>query len=268
MKLSVIMSVYNGETFLNTSIESILNQSFENFEFIIIDDCSIDNSLEIIKTYAKKDKRIKILRNYTNIGLTKSLNKALKCCKGRFIARQDVDDISLPQRFAEQLAFLEKNPNYAFCGTNGLKKYDNQELVNQFEYKEIRKNLIFWNCFHHTSIMIRKKILEKYGYYDEKLFYSQDFELWCRLIYKFKLKAKNLPEILIIREKQVERFKKKNRKKFLIQRFNGIKITLKYRRYTRYKLKIFLFVLLSLIEILTRYSIIQFFWKFLDKIDF
>ena len=92
MKISVIMSVYNGEKHIEDAIESILNQTFRNFEFIIVDDASFDNSLKIIQKYATLDNRIKVIRNLKNIGLTKSLNKTIKISNGDFIARQDVDD--------------------------------------------------------------------------------------------------------------------------------------------------------------------------------
>ena len=103
--ISVVMSNYNTEeSYLRASIESILNQTYENFEFIIVDDCSTDNSIDVIESYS--DKRIKLIKNKENMGLTKSLNVAIKEAKGEFIARMDADDISLPQRFEKQVEFL------------------------------------------------------------------------------------------------------------------------------------------------------------------
>lgn len=116
--ISVIMSVHNEERFLGASIESILNETYKNFEFIIVDDKSTDNSLEIIKKYQKKDKRIRIIKNEENIGLTKSLNRALKLAKGEFIARQDASDISKKERLAEQINFLKENSDYSVVGTD------------------------------------------------------------------------------------------------------------------------------------------------------
>jgi glycosyltransferase involved in cell wall biosynthesis len=115
-KLSVIMSVHNGEKYLREAIESILNQTFTDFKFIIINDGSTDNSLAIIRSY--DDKRIRILNNGTNIGLTKSLNKALKQAKGKYIARQDADDVSLPDRFEAQLKYFVQYPEVALLGTS------------------------------------------------------------------------------------------------------------------------------------------------------
>lgn len=114
MKLSVVMGGYNEENLLNNSIESILNQSYKEFEFISIDDGSTDNSLEIIKEYAKRDKRIKVIKNPLNIGLTKSLNKGIRIAQGEFIARQDAHDFSLPHRLEKQLKFLEKKFRLCF----------------------------------------------------------------------------------------------------------------------------------------------------------
>jgi len=237
------MSVFNGETDIAKAIESILNQSYRDFEFIIIDDGSIDNSFAIIKRYAEKDERIKIYQNRNNIGLTKSLNKAIKLSKGKFIARQDVDDISLPKRLEKQMDFLIKNPDYAFCGCNGIIKQTKQNLIKFFEKNEILRNLILENCFAHPAIIIRKEIFIKHGLYNEKFLYSQDYELWCRYIYKLRLKAKNLRKKLIIMNMPMERLLEKNPYKFLIQTKNKIKIKLKYLKYVNNKLKVLISVL-------------------------
>ena len=105
--ISVVMSNYNtDEEYLRAAIESVLNQTYENFEFIIVDDCSTNNSVDVIESYS--DKRIKLIKNKGNMGLTKSLNIAIKAAKGEFIARMDADDIALPQRFEKQIEFLKK----------------------------------------------------------------------------------------------------------------------------------------------------------------
>ena len=236
LKVSVILTVFNGENVVSKAIESILNQTFRNFEFIIVDDGSQDKSLEIIKNYAKKDERIRIIKNNTNIGLTRSLNNAIRQSNGEYIIRQDVDDISLPKRIELQLKFLQKNPEYAFCGCNGPIKQNNQELLIYFEYDEILHNLVKKNCFAHPTIAIRKNILTQYGFYDENFQYGQDYELWCKLILYFHLKAKNLSEKLTIINMPQERLLMKDRK-FLIQRKNAIKTKVKYLRYTNKKIR-------------------------------
>ncbi len=171
------MAVYNGEKYIDKAIESILNQTFKDLEFIIIDDASTDKSLEIIKKYSLKDNRIKLISNSKNIGLTKSLNIAIRYCKGEFIARQDVDDLSLSNRLEIQIQFLQKNLDYAFCGCDGIQRQNkNNKLIRFFEIEEIKKNLIVENCFIHPSIVIKKDILRKYGYYDERYSFGQDIE--------------------------------------------------------------------------------------------
>jgi len=267
LKISVIMCVFNGEKYLVRSIESILNQTYDKFEFIIIDDHSQDHSFEIIKFFAEKDKRIKYYRNSRNLGLTKSLNRAIKLCKGEFIARQDVDDISLATRFEKQLSFFKKHPHYSFCGTNGIILQNGTKLHKFFELNKIRKNQIILNCFTHASIMIKKNIFEKFGFYDETYTYGQDYELWSRYIYKYKLKAKNLPDILVVREIKFNRLSIKDLKKFIIQRFNSIRTKFKYLKYTNYKFRCIISIIIKLFEILTLYNLIELYSDFLANRD-
>jgi len=243
------MSVYNAESTLSNAIESILHQSMTDFEFIIIDDGSSDRSLEIICNYQIKDKRIRILKNKTNIGLTKTLNKAIQVTSGKYIARQDADDISLLNRLQKQLNFLENNEDYIFCGTNGFRKQNNQELLKFFNFHNIKNNLILKNCFAHPSIMIRNEIFKKYGFYDEKYRYAQDYELWCRLIYKYNLKAKNLKEKLIIMNIPNESLLEKNHRKLFYQRLNGIKIKLKYYNKSPRKIMCLISIIRAILEI-------------------
>lgn len=269
MKVSVIMAVFNGEKYVDKAIESILNQTHKDIEFIIIDDGSNDNTFIKIKKWADREKKIEIIKNPTNIGLTKSLNKAIKICQGVFIARQDVDDVSLPFRLEKQIGFLLKNQDFAFCGCNSLRKQNkNQNLIFNFEYNEILKNLIVENCFIHPSILIRTSILKEYGIYDESFYYGQDYELWCRFIYKYKLKAINLEEKLIILNIPSTKFHKKTSKKFLIQRINTIKTQIRYVKFTQNKVKAILSILIRMIEIISLSHIIGFFIKFLKNFDF
>ena len=116
-KVSVVMCVHNGERYLYEALESVLNQTFEDFEFIIVDDASADNTPAILKEYAAQDGRIRLMRNAHNLGLTRSLNKALRLAKGEYIARQDADDISLPQRLEKQVEFLNSNSRTAVVGS-------------------------------------------------------------------------------------------------------------------------------------------------------
>lgn len=185
-KISVLMSVYNGSDYLRESIESILNQTFTDFEFIIINDCSTDNTGDILSEYADKDERIKLFNNEENIGLTKSLNKGLKLAKGKYIARQDADDVSLPQRFEKQVAVLDKHPEAVLISCE-------LEVINSegaFVKKEKRScdpqwvpwYLIFYNHIGgHSQVIFRSKTAKELGGYSEAHRYSQDYEFWCRL---------------------------------------------------------------------------------------
>ena len=268
MKVSVIMAVYNGDKYVNDAIESILNQTYQDIEFIIIDDGSNDKSFKIIKNWAEKEKRIKLIQNPVNIGLTRSLNIAIKFCRGDFIARQDADDISLPYRLEKQIDFLTKNKEFAFCGCNSIRKQNkNQDFIFNFEFNEIEKNLIVENCFIHPSILIRTDILRKYGVYNESYYYSQDYELWSRLIYKYKLKAKNLSEKLIIMNIPSKKFYKKYLRKFFIQRINTIRTQFKYIKFAPYKFKAIFSLFIRMIEIVFLSHLIGFFIVFLKNFN-
>ena len=250
MRISVIMAVYNGEVSIAEAIESILNQTYKDFEFIIIDDGSKDNSYDIIKKYAIKDNRIRLLHNLTNMGLTKTLNRAIKLSKSDFIARQDHDDISLPERLEIQLNFLDNNSQYAFCGSDIKIKQRGKSFIKNFTFNEIKRNLIVENCFAHPSILIRRSVFEKYGYYNEKYIYGQDYELWCRLIYKIRLKAINLNKKLIIFNKpSFNQILETNKRKFIIQMKNGMMSAITYLRYAENKFggikAIFLYIINS-----------------------
>jgi glycosyltransferase involved in cell wall biosynthesis len=195
-KISVIMSVYNCDKYVREAILSILDQSFSDFEFIIINDGSTDKSREIIESI--KDERV-ILINNQNKGLTKSLNEAVKLSKGEFIARMDADDISLKDRFEKQINFLNLNLDISMCGAwadfidadeNFLKTYK-----RPITDKEIKKKIIFHNPFIHSTVMIRKEIFSKVGLYNESFRFAQDYELWTRVVSKFK--TANLSEVLL-----------------------------------------------------------------------
>lgn len=191
-KISVIMSVCNGEQHLRESIESVLNQSFTNFEFIIVNDGSTDASLEIIKSYA--DKKIRIINNEENIGLTKSLNKAIKQAQGEYIARQDADDISLPNRLELQFEFLENHPEVALLGTGVYVINENGATIEKrIMHPNPKKSLLKGNRFIHGSVMFRKSVIDERGAYNETLRYSQDYELWLRMSKKYDVRNLTAP---------------------------------------------------------------------------
>jgi len=194
--VTVLMPVYNGEKYLKESIESILNQTFRDFEFIIIDDGSADKSAEIIKSF--NDTRIRLERNETNLGLIKTLNKGLGLSKGKYIARMDCDDISLSKRLSVQINFMEKHPEIGVCGSwvkiIGLK----QKFVNRYpqKHEEARAYLLFNTPFAHPSVIIRKELVDKYNLkYDEGYKHAEDYELWSRAVEHTKIS--NIPKVLL-----------------------------------------------------------------------
>ncbi len=193
------MSSHNGEKFIKEAINSILTQTFGDFEFLIVNDGSTDLTGVILGDFSQKDQRIKIITNSENLGLTKSLNKALQAARGEYIARMDDDDISLPERFAKQIDFMEKNPTMALVGCLSFVINERGEVIGEkklvLDYPEIKKRLLFNNQFIHSSLMLRKTVLDKEGFYNEKFKKAQDYELVLRLAGKYSVA--NLPEKLI-----------------------------------------------------------------------
>jgi glycosyltransferase involved in cell wall biosynthesis len=193
------MSVYNGSTYLQESIDSILNQTFTDFEFIIIDDCSTDQSWEILQEYADRDTRIRLFQNQQNLGLTKSLNRGLTLAQGKYIARQDADDIALPDRFQKQIDVLEQQPDVVLVSgemewidatgqsLGSMKRTCSAELVPW--------QLLFYNHVGgHSQVVYRRQAALTAGGYDEARRYSQDYDLWSRLVKHGKIVI--LPDFL------------------------------------------------------------------------
>lgn len=194
--ISVLMSVFNNEITLEKSISSILNQSYTNFEFLIIDDFSTDSSVEIIKKYEKQDSRIKLFFNKENIGLTKSLNILIQKSKGDFIARQDGDDISKLNRFDKQIYSFKKN-NIEFCVSRAEIHQTGYKIPNWSFYVPKKILINYKNPFIHGTLMIKKEtILKIYGY-DENFYYSQDYKLFKDLL-SLNVKYKYLNESLYV----------------------------------------------------------------------
>lgn len=201
--VSIILCAYNSEKSIEKTIISLLNQSYSNLEILILDDGSTDKTKEICEKYTKKDNRILFFSNIKNIGLTKSLNILAKLAKGEFIARQDADDVSLPNRIEKQIRFLE---SYKLDATT------TRSLVLQskkkrpgFSFYIPNKLLIkFKNPFIHGTLLIKKNILTEIGYYDENFYYAQDFKLFTDLIYAgYKIKTLNEPLYLLNTENNI-----------------------------------------------------------------
>ena len=176
-EITVVMSVYNAELYLDDSITSILEQTYRNFEFIIINDGSTDHSLSIIKKYMHLDDRI-ILISRENKGLIESLNDGLKLAKGKYVARMDADDVSLKNRFKEQIEFMVKD-NIDICGSS-VQLFNDEGDIKIWRYpvldQDIKFTLLFTCSFAHPSVMIRKKVFKNLKYKNYKN--SEDYKLW------------------------------------------------------------------------------------------
>lgn len=193
--VSVLMAVYNGEPFLGEAIESILKQTFSDFEFIIINDASIDRSVDIIQKY--RDNRIRLINNENNIGLTESLNKGLTFAKGKYVARMDADDISLPQRLERQVKFMEEHPKVGICGTwFQLIGPQERTIQHPVSHQDIITFMFKNNGIGHPTAFFRRKLfIEQYLFYDESYLAAQDYELWIRASQITELA--NIPEVLV-----------------------------------------------------------------------
>ena len=194
--ISVILSVFNGEKHIANAIESVLNQSFEDFEFLILDDASTDNTYNIIKSYQNIDKRIELLKNNSNIGLTKSLNTLISKSKYEYIARQDADDLSLVERFSSQLTVINSG-DYDAVTTRAIIKGENTYTPNYSYYLPRRFVMKIKNPFIHGSLMIKKSVLYDLGKYNEKFYYAQDYKLMSDLVKK-NYKTKIIKEPLYV----------------------------------------------------------------------
>jgi glycosyltransferase involved in cell wall biosynthesis len=194
--ISVVMSVYNGQKYLRESIESILVQTYKDFEFIIINDGSSDSSRDIISSY--DDPRIRLIDNEKNMGLTWSLNRAIELSRCEYIARQDADDISVAERLEKQLNYMENHPQVAVVGCFG-NVFNTDGIVGaagdlRLSGKIMKRHLAKKNLLMHGSVMMRKSHLAKVGCYREFFRHSQDYDLWLRLSEHFDLAI--LPEFL------------------------------------------------------------------------
>ncbi len=182
--ITVLMAVHNGEQYVREAIDSILSQTYSDFEFVIIDDASTDKTSGILKSY--RDSRIVILQNSENLGLTKSLNKGLRISRGAYVARMDADDISLPERLSIQKKYLDEHPTVALVAgsmiiidahntvTGSKKAITDTELL--------RFHMVIKNQIAHPTVMFRKSTIDQCGGYDESFSFAQDYELWSKLL--------------------------------------------------------------------------------------
>lgn len=247
--ISVIMSTHNRGISLKRSLESILNQTYKDFEFIICDDFSTDDTYEVLRHYESVDNRIKIIHNESNLGLQKSLNKCLKVSSGEFIARMDDDDFAIKNRFEEQLNFLQNNPEYAFVGSNEFFYSEKLGVYGEEAYpiKPSEIDLIKRCQFAHPSIMIRADVIKKFnGYSENKKYYRvEDYELWLRL-YHQGYKGYNIQHNLMIYTKNSSSIKNIR----MVDRINRFKLVREYFYKLNIPKKYYMYVLIPLIKML------------------
>jgi glycosyltransferase involved in cell wall biosynthesis len=198
--VSVVMSAYNEERYLGSAMESLLDQTFDDFEVIVVDDGSKDRTPEILASY--DDPRVRVVRQ-ENRGLIASLNRGVDLAQGRYIARMDGDDIAYPERLARQVAFLDAHPDVGLLGTAfdeidgdgrviGCRRYPTEDA-------DLRRILIRYNPFFHSSVMMRRELLQRVGGYIEApdLVLVEDYDLWFRLARVTRLAG--LPDVLVAR---------------------------------------------------------------------
>ena len=183
-KISVIMSCYNSEKTVKLAVESILLQSFKNFEFLIFDDGSTDNTLKILKEF--NDKRIRIFSSKENLGLTRRLNFLANKSTGNYIARQDDDDFSLSERLEIQINFLKDNLDYAACSSSSYLKNSFKVHPNLSKYIYKKVIILLKNPYIHGTLLIRTSDFNELGGYNEYFKYSQDYKLYLDLFKKNK----------------------------------------------------------------------------------
>ncbi len=198
--ISVIMSVYNGETYLAEAIESVLHQTFQNWELIIINDCSTDSTGNILADYANRDARIKVHTNEVNLKLPSSLNKAISLCNGKYIARMDADDVCLPERLEKQFAFMEANKDVDLSSCrfltvkNGV--YASGGAGGRCDSEALKAMLLVANPILHPGVIGKADVMKSFQY-DTSLTCTEDLELWTRMT-AANLKLQILPECLLI----------------------------------------------------------------------
>ena len=180
--ISVIMSVYNDENNVANAIQSILDQTFDDFEFLIIDDCSTDNTYEEMTKFLN-DSRVKLYVNEENIGLTKSLNKLIEESSGKYIFRQDSDDISFHNRLDEQIKILETK-DVKTCTTRAIDINNNKIIPGLSSWVPKKITMKYKNPYIHGTLAIEKLLLNSIGNYSEDFYYSQDFRLYLDLLQK------------------------------------------------------------------------------------
>lgn len=197
--VSVVMPAYNAEKFIGEAIESILNQTFKDFEFIILDDCSTDKTWEIIQKYAKKDERIVAVKNEKNLNIALNRNKGVEMSKGKYVVWADADDISKPERVEKLVNYMENHSEVGICGSN-LQSFSGEKLMGIREFFEedelLRKNIFKFSPVAQPTAIVRKECFDKVGHYNPSYPPAEDLDFSFRVgrCYKFG----NIPKVLLM----------------------------------------------------------------------
>jgi len=198
-KISVLMPVFNGEKYLAEAIESILRQTYRNFDFVIVDDCSTDQTAQILRKYAQQDERVKIFTTPKNLYISGALNFGLERAETDIVARMDADDIALPMRLEKQLAVLNSDRSLAIVGSDielidemggtlGIRKYPRTD-------EALKKTMFRYSPFAHPAVMYHKSMIQEFGAYLPVRTPSEDLNLWFRVGTKYKFAT--VPEVLL-----------------------------------------------------------------------
>ncbi len=261
--ITVLMPVYNAEKFLKEAIESILNQTFSDFEFLIIDDGSVDNSAKIIRSYS--DSRIRYIQNEKNQGISFTLNKGIELASSEYIARMDADDISYPARLEKQYQYFRDNPDCTLVSSwiRGINAAGEAGYVDKLNPAFYFYNLIFTCWIYHPTVMYKREIVKKVGMY--RSMYSEDFDLWWRISRNYPFYT--LPEVLLdYRATETSLWRETKKMEYSIAEHDLIKRNINY--YTNGSLKLdhqdiefFKHNLQPLVSLKSRHAIIESFKK-------
>lgn len=202
--VSVLLPVYNGSKYLAAAIQSIVDQTYRDWELLVLDDGSTDDSIAVANSF--EDERVKVLPNGENMGVAKTLNRGISLARGSLIARMDADDEAMPQRFARQVRFFESHPDVALLGTNALSAETGKPtFAVPLEHDRIRCNLLFNCSFLHPTVMWRAEEFRRHGLSYEEDPTAEDYDLWeraCRVVetanlFEPLLRYRNDPEVKV-----------------------------------------------------------------------
>lgn len=228
--VSIILPTYNRAGYIKKSIESVLRQTYRDFELIIIDDGSADGTAKILSQYQKRDSRVRIIRNEKNLGFVKSLNKGISLARGKYIARLDDDDFwSNSQKLEKQIRFFEDNPDYILVGGGMIKIDEKGKEIKKYLFpendKDIREIMLLTDPFVHPAVVFKKEAWRLVGGYDERFYFSQDWDLWARLGKVGKMY--NFPEYFVC---FLQGDQNRGNKRMAYHLWLNLKIRKKYRR--------------------------------------